>query len=225
MIKIWHISDTHGLHKQLKVPQDIDIAIFTGDASNYRDPFKNIPEYLSFLNWFGNLDIDCKVIIGGNHDSSLESRLIDEGHFEHFNINYLEDSGFEINGIKIWGSPWTPTFGRWSFMEDRNSIKKYWDMIPQDIDILLTHGPAYGFLDVVERFDSIESVGCRELSNVIDIIRPKYHLFGHIHNNYNVVNQGIFIDEERSIVFSNASCITDGNYKKVTSNGNVILIE
>ena len=74
-IKIWHISDTHGFHKQLKVPEDVDIVLHSGDAGNYGDPYRNDPEINDFANWFAALPIMYKVYVAGNHDSAVEHRL------------------------------------------------------------------------------------------------------------------------------------------------------
>ena len=77
------------------------------------------------------------------------------------NVHYLCDSGLEFEGLKIWGSPYTPTFGKWNFMRNRgDEIKKHWDLIPSDVDILVTHGPPYGIFD--ETIDGIHA-GCEDL--------------------------------------------------------------
>ena len=84
--------------------------------------------------------------------------------------------------MKIWGSPVTPTFFNWAFNVDRGkAIEKYWNMIPIDTDILLTHGPVKGILD---RTISDINAGCEDLLNTVKKVKPKFHLFGHIHEAY-----------------------------------------
>ncbi|MFN8395634.1 MAG: metallophosphoesterase [Bacteroidia bacterium] len=95
------------------------------------------------------------------------------------NVIYLNDSGVEIEGVKIWGSPIQPWFFDWAFNRQRGAdIAKHWALIPEDTDILVTHGPPYGILD---RTDDGKLVGCEELIKVVERIRPKIHVFGHIH--------------------------------------------
>jgi Icc-related predicted phosphoesterase len=95
----------------------------------------------------------------------------------------LQDKEVEFEGIRIYGSPWTPTFFQWFFMKDRGpAIRKKWDLIPQGIDILVTHGPPIGYGD----FSSYQSarMGDEELREAVDRIRPKLHVFGHNHGGY-----------------------------------------
>jgi Icc-related predicted phosphoesterase len=109
-------------------------------------------------------------------------------------INYLCDSGVEIEGYNIWGSPWTPKFGygwAWNAYVSEGEaiitkgtwIKEKWDLIPGNTDILVTHGPPYGYLDKVLDFTlgCSRSVGCQELREAVDEVCPKAHIFGHIH--------------------------------------------
>jgi Icc-related predicted phosphoesterase len=99
-------------------------------------------------------------------------------------IHYLNDSGVEIEGLKFWGSPVSPRFFNWAFNRDRGEeIKRHWDMIPKDTDVLITHGPPYGFCDEAYQQGSnfTEKVGCRDLLDATLRIAPALHLFGHIH--------------------------------------------
>lgn len=119
-------------------------------------------------------------------------------------VFYLCDTGITIEGINIWGSPITPTFFNWAFNRDRGSnIAKYWDKIPQNTDILITHGPPSGILD---RTISGSNAGCGDLLKKIELIKPKYHLFGHIHEAYGVYEtahttfiNGSILDEDYRI--------------------------
>ncbi len=178
------ISDTHGQHKALKLPK-ADVIIHAGDISGRGHAY----EVIDFLNWFKNLDYKYKIFIAGNHDFYFEKeteetikKIIPE------NIIYLNDSGVTIEGIKIWGSPVSPWFFDWAFNRQRGKeIRQYWDLIPADTDILITHGPAYNILD---RCASGEKVGCEDLLAKIEELKPKFHLCGHIHEAYGSFDNG-----------------------------------
>ena len=194
------ISDTHTHHESIQ-QQLIElyssceeaILIHTGDIS-YRGM---IGEVKNFLEWFSGLPFKHKIMIAGNHDfafedqSSLMRTILRE---EYSGITYLEDSGVEIDGFKIWGSPVTPTFHNWAFNRDHKDIKKHWDAIPDDVDILLTHGPPYGILD---QTDVGLNVGCPLLKKRIDDLpNLKIHAFGHIHesNGTNLIDEKIYVN-------------------------------
>ena len=102
-------------------------------------------------------------------------------------IMYLEDSGVEIKGLKIYGSPHQPTFFDWAFNVRRGKLKQYWDRIPEGLDILITHGPPKGILDQSEPHLGSEHLGCDELMAAVERVKPKLHVFGHIHGGYGKV--------------------------------------
>ena len=147
-MKIVAISDTHGLHTQVKVP-DGDILIHTGDVSSQGKEF----EIILFLNWFRDLPHKHKVFIAGNHDFYFERTPVsDVNKIIPDNVIYLNDSGVTVEGIRIWGSPIQPWFYDWAFNRQRGAeIKKHWDLIPENTDILMTHGPAFGIHDRTTR--------------------------------------------------------------------------
>jgi Icc-related predicted phosphoesterase len=100
------------------------------------------------------------------------------------NLTYLQDEACEVEGLKFYGSPHQPRFFNWAFNKDRGEdIKRYWDKIPTDTDVLITHGPPYGYCDEAYRegFGITEHVGCKDLLDATLRIAPKLHLFGHIH--------------------------------------------
>lgn len=222
-MKIWHISDTHGYHDLLEIPK-VNMVIHSGDASNQRLPHLNIFEYMKFLKWFGSLNIKYKIIIAGNHDSSIESGSITIEDFTDKGIIYLENTLVNIKGIKIWGSPYTPNFGNWSFMKNRSKLDKVWKQIPIDIDIVVTHTPPKGILDISENRDhTIEYCGCNALKKNMIRIEPKLHLFGHIHNSSkDIINAGTMKLSMLDTIFSNGSVVTDGKFGKLSSNGNIL---
>lgn len=224
MIKIWHFSDTHTYHGLLEVPKDIDIAIFSGDCSNPRDPYTNEHEVRDFLTWYASLlDIPYKIFVAGNHDSSIEKGLITKDDFEKRNIHYLENDYVELEGLKIWGSPHSPQFGDWSFMKNRSKLDRVWQSIPDDTDIVVVHSPAKGVLDLTENRDrSLEQCGCSALKKRILKIKPKLFCFGHIHNFKDITNSGTCVLSGVRTVFSNGTVVTDREFGRLSSNGNII---
>lgn len=223
-LRIYHIGDTHGNHDLLKVPSNIDMIIHSGDESNYLNPYKNEPETRDFLEWYGNLDIKYKVFVAGNHSTAICKNLITRKEIEEKGIIYLENEEVVIEGYKIWGSPFSPTFGNWAFMKSRNTINRLWDNIPDDTDILITHSPPQGVLDLTYHGVELKQVGCSALMKRVMKIKPKLHLFGHIHNTQEgLQNAGTTrLSTLPETLFSNGSVVTDGRFGILTSNGNVI---
>lgn len=177
-MKIVFISDTHGQHKALNLPEG-DILIHSGDFSRS----STIEELKSFNEWLGILPYKYKILIAGNHDLVLE-RFPELSGTIITNAIYLEDSEIIIEGLKIWGSPVTPNFYDWAFMKERGlELQEHWKKVPSKVDILITHGPPYGILD--KTFDG-DFAGCEALLEVVKKIKPKIHVFGHIHEGYGI---------------------------------------
>ena len=223
-MKIWHFGDTHGYHKFLKVPKDIDMVIFSGDASNDKNPYINVNELVDFIDWYKILDIPYKIFVAGNHETSIERGLITKEYFEQFGIIYLENNFVIIEGLKVYGSPVTPQFNDWAFMKARHKLDKFWaDSIPDDVDVLIVHGPPKGFLDLSYSKDhKLEFCGCKSLRNhVLNRIKPKLCLFGHIHNNDDVMNQGTMTISGVDTIFSNGSVVTDRKFGTLSAHGNI----
>jgi len=183
-MRITFISDTHTKHYH--IPKEHlpggDMIIHCGDISSrgYRE------EVRLFLEWFTDLDsYTHKVFIAGNHDFFFEENPLQSTELvqEYPNIIYLQDNMVEIEGIKIYGSPWQPEFYNWAFNLPRNGdkLKEKWKAIPENIDILITHGPPFGCLDKTIQG---QSVGCEILTEEIKRINPIIHCFGHIHYSY-----------------------------------------
>lgn len=205
MKKIVAISDTHCQHRQIKDFQDTnflgepkdplggDIIIHAGDALSHG----SLVEFTNFINWFSELDFIHRIYVAGNHDFIAENnRSLVKQMCDERGVIYLQDSGYTIDGIKIYGSPQTPFFYDWAFNCARNSaeqhfynkplIKQYWDMIPDDVDILITHGPPYGILDELQYINGDpkgQFIGCVDLLDAVNRVRPDIHLFGHNHGN------------------------------------------
>ena len=224
-LNIWHISDTHTFHDMLTVPENIDMVIFSGDCSNPRESLPNSFEVLKFLKWFGELPIKHKIFVAGNHDTSIERKIIFDLDFGD-NIIHLWDSEVTIEGLKIWGSPYTPSFGfGWAFNKDRSKIHKVWEQIPEDVDIVVTHGPPKGILDLsYNRDNELEMCGDLALKKRIKEIQPKLVCFGHIHNYDNIINQGYIKLADHDTIYSNGSIVTDGKFGRINNNGNIFVL-
>lgn len=186
------ISDLHG---SFPILQGGDVLIVAGDLTGSDQPL----QYELYNTWLQQQPYTHKITIAGNHDGCLERNKTKIRHG-----TYLHDTGTEIEGIKIYGSPYTPKYHGWNFMRKRGQeIKAHWDLIPNDVDILITHGPAYGALDLNR---DNEHCGCEELLEAIRRVKPAYHICGHIHESYGV---GL-IDDETFVV----NCAQmDGNYE------------
>jgi len=195
-LKIVAISDTHGQHDKLVLP-DGDLLIHAGDISNKG----GLIEVERFLSWFDKQSFKNKIFIAGNHDFFFERHSDEEiKKILPGNIIYLKDSGVEINGIKFWGSPVTPWFLNWAFNRQRgHEIARHWDLIPNDIDILITHGPMFRRLD--ENKEG-QHLGCRDLFLKAQELNLKAHIFGHIHENYGTM-------ESQKVKFLNASVVNE----------------
>lgn len=207
--KITCISDTHNKHKCLDGFLDGgDMLIHAGDVSGRGW----IEEIIDFCRWYDDVpNFDNKLFIAGNHDWGFqrESDKIKGLLTGYKTIDYLEDELMILDNsdqpkpLKIWGTPWQPEFYNWAFNLKRGEeLKEKWDLIPNDIDILIVHGPAYGKLDFVP-YDS-QNVGCTDLLDKIKQIKPKIVVSGHIHEDYGYVFDG-------DTHFINAS-ILDGSY-------------
>ena len=180
MPKIVCLSDTHNCNEQIIVP-DGDVLIHAGDATIRG----TIPEIAVFNRWFANLPHRLKIFVAGNHDWLFETNNLYARQMLDDSIIYLQDSFVEIEGFKIYGSPWQPRFYDWAFNLMRGAeLAEKWKLIPDDTDILITHGPPHGILDEVPRKFFVENTGCEELRKKVEEIRPKLHIFGHIHCGY-----------------------------------------
>lgn len=225
-MRIWHISDTHTFHGWLSVPE-VDMVIHSGDVSNPKELIPSIQECLDFIEWYSKLNIPYKILIAGNHDVAFEKNLICKDACKEKGIIYLENTSTTIEGVKIWGSPITPAFGvGWAFNRRRDRLHDLWSTIPEDTDIVVTHGPAKGVLDITyDMQDRVEYTGCAALKKRILNIEPKLFCFGHIHTCRDIINAGYTKLAAYKTIFSNGSCVTDGRFDLgVTSNGNIFEI-
>jgi Icc-related predicted phosphoesterase len=195
MKRITFISDTHNKHKQITshLPGG-DILIHSGDISTMGYP----REIKDFCKWFNGIEgYTHKIFIAGNHDWGFINHIdkVNDILEKYDDITYLQDDLYlagqdetDYNDmIKIYGSPWQPEFYNWAFNLPRNGWELWqkWSDIPVDTDILITHGPAYGFVDKV--IGRPENLGCELLAERIKTIKPKIHVCGHIHSGRGII--------------------------------------
>jgi Icc-related predicted phosphoesterase len=188
-MRITFISDTHTKHAQ--ITQDLpggDLLIHAGDLMNSGYYWE---EVYPFLDWFNNLgNYDHKVFIAGNHDRLFEDKPEEiKGLLTGYkNIDYLRDELIKVGDdeqmVKIYGSPWQPEFYNWAFNLPRNGVdlEEKWFNIPNNTEILITHGPPWGHCDVTP-YGNL-NVGCELLRVRVDELKPKIHVFGHVHSGY-----------------------------------------
>lgn len=175
------ISDTHNLLDQVEVP-DGDILLHTGDFTGHGTE----QEVRAFAEAITRLPHANKIVIAGNHDFLFETEP-ERARDLLADVTYLEDSGAHVCGIEFWGSPWQPRFHDWAFnLDPGEALAEKWALIPESTEVLLTHGPPHGVLD---RLASAGRIGCEDLTRALTRVRPKMHMFGHIHEDYGTVER------------------------------------
>jgi predicted phosphodiesterase len=200
-MRITLISDTHTKHDELSYdPKDLpggDLLLHAGDIMNSG---RNPVDIYQFCKWFNGLEqYDHKVFIAGNHDRMFENAPEEAMEIvnSYKSIDYLQDDWVvvgdsdphdpNVKTAKIYGSPWQPEFYNWAFNLPRQGkeLEAKWAAIPTDTDILITHGPAQGHLDMSGPPYNEPNLGCPLLRHHIDTVsRPKIHVCGHIHGGY-----------------------------------------
>lgn len=192
MTRLVCISDTH-TRTNFQVP-DGDVLIHSGDAT-FRGDYS---EVWDFARWYGEFPHEHKIFVAGNHDWGFEKQPeIFRKMMSDNNITYLQDSGMEIRGLIFYGSPWQPEFGGWAFNLSRfeGELTHKWAIIPDDTNVLITHGPPKGILDLTAGYDCMtpsgvdheppERVGCWDLTERVRKLKSlRAHIFGHIHHSY-----------------------------------------
>jgi Icc-related predicted phosphoesterase len=184
-VRIVAMADTHLYHEGLVVP-DGDILVHAGDMLQYG----TLDELARAVDFLRALPHRTKVIVAGNHEVCLEkdpvrARAMLEGFV------YLEDEGATIDGLSFYGTPWQPKFRIWAFGATRGAeLASKWAAIPDRVDVLVTHGPPHGFGDRIPWHDEQRRVGCADLIARVRIVQPRLHLFGHIHQDPGMWNEG-----------------------------------
>lgn len=216
-LSILCISDTH-LRNGFET-KPVDVILHAGDHTMVG----RVGEMAQAAMQLQKRAAKLRITTPGNHDwLSQKDPATARNLFEEKGIIYLLDEAYTISPeqfpqldrpLKVWGSPWQPRFYDWAFNLDRGApIKEKWDLIPEDTDILITHGPPAGILDRAPRgfpeedwsesdfeFHS-EHVGCEDLLEAVNRVRPGLHVFGHIH-----ADKGWRRSKGRSTLFVNAA--------------------
>ncbi|KAK6767090.1 hypothetical protein RB195_026391 [Necator americanus] len=182
-LKVVCISDTHNQLDQVKEIPDGDVLIHAGDLTNYGSE----EELKKFNDEIGNHDL------GFDDTENLKERLeqyrgqgTSRGYLLLTNATWLHDKGVEIDGVNFFGSSWHPLYG-YPFYRPRPELEEKWKVLPSNLDVLITHSPALGYLDAF----GDERWGCRYLLKEIEErVKPKYHVFGHIHERHGVLSNG-----------------------------------
>jgi Icc-related predicted phosphoesterase len=213
------ISDLHGHYPEL---EGGDLLIVAGDLTRTDD----YQEWKGFFTWVKSLCYKKKIVICGNHDRYMEYNPgFMQERFDEF--TYLCDSGTEFEGLKIWGSPWTKRFEGMNpncmafTVDTEEELAQKWAMIPENIDILVTHSPSEGVLDEINEVTKwgTKHFNVGSSSLVIPMIKSgcKLHVFGHIHESY-----GKFYNAINGITYINASHVNE-KYEPVNKPIRVIL--
>lgn len=220
------VSDTHGHYPEL---EGGDLLIVAGDLTARDTEW----QHDDFFVWLNNQPYKKKIFISGNHDNYLQnnnSKFIKT--LEKSNLEYLCDSGTEFEGLKIWGSPWTLRFPGMNphymafTVDTEEELAEKWVMIPDDVDILVTHSPPHTILDCIEEIETKwgtrgKYLGSPSLYNLLykESIRPKLHVYGHIHEGYGHVPKMLDMPYTQ---FVNASQVNE-RYEPVNKPIRVIL--
>lgn len=203
-MKIVHISDTHGLHehflgiwlKEIYAEHKPDIIAHSGDFMQRAMRYQDLAD---FLEWFMKLPFQHKILVPGNHDvwcQQLENNDYLKKALIPGNLHLLINEELVIDGVKFWGSPYTPEFMNWGFQLHQHEAKAMWSLIPDDTNVLITHGPAKGILDYISLKNGIpsEALGCHFLkARIQQLASLKAHLFGHIHGGYGKSEQDGYV--------------------------------
>lgn len=202
-MRIVCISDTHGMLNRIVVP-DGDVLIHAGDATN-RGTHQQVYEFARDMS---RLPHKVKIFVAGNHDFGFQDhREQFQNLVESAGVTYLQDSYVIVDGFKVYGSPWQPEFRSWAFNLPRGKpLADVWARIPSDTEVLVTHSPPDSVMDMAP---GDVHVGCADLAVAVSEIKPRLHVFGHIHECYGtkVIGETMFVNA--------ASC--NGGYEPVNT--------
>jgi Icc-related predicted phosphoesterase len=207
-LRVCCVADLHG-----RIPADVpecDLLLIAGDVSPH-DPSDNAQFFQrSFPDWLRRQPAGRIVGIAGNHDFLARAQ---PGVFRELPWTYLENQLVEIAGLKIAGSPWTPLFGFWAFMASEPNLARIWANLPDDLEILLSHGPPRGYTDLTA--DGIHAGSTSLRDRVLELTQLRLHCCGHIHGGYGtaslpngaIVANASLLDERYELV--NAPVVVD----------------
>ncbi len=181
------VSDSH--LREYTLAKKVKVLVHAGDHTFHGD-MKELTQAIEQLKVHKTMEMaDYIITIAGNHDREIEKNpSLYKNLFKEAGIIYLQDELITIEGVTFYGSPWTPEFCGWAFSThqfDGQDPDEVWEKVPEGIDVLVTHGPAWGRFDVP--FGGYNHVGCPSLMRNIQRIKPRVHIFGHIHSPGDVV--------------------------------------
>lgn len=184
------ISDVHNRWQKLVIPE-CDVLISAGDYS-----FHGEPHVVKLYHEWLNQQPAARIISGnGNHEEWVEKNFEEAKSIALTacpRVDFIEEGGVTIEDVNFWYSAITPWFNDWAYNRRPGpDIDKHWQLIPEDTDVLITHGPPYGVLDVVYYSNGVpkERVGCWNLKERIKQVKPDIHIFGHIHGSHGEVHE------------------------------------
>ena len=196
MASLCIVADTHRKHRELTIPE-CDILIHCGDFCSFQHEDEKTLDDVDV--WFAEAPARHVICVGGNHDFLLQSR---EFRFAH--ATFLEDRGVEIAGLSIYGSPWCPDLSGFAYYATNEQLIESWRKIPSGVDILVTHTPPFGYLDVPT--SGYVHLGCPHLHDELRRIKPRMHVFGHVHASHGE-------HTEAGIRFVNAAIVGGRNFE------------
>lgn len=199
-------SDTHNQTNEkhadmFSLVKHADVLVHCGDATG----MGRAEEIKQFSDWFMSLPCEKRIFVPGNHDMMFEEDEARARSLLDPSIVCLINQSIDIDDVRFYGSPHTPTFGQWAFMLSRGEqIAEAWAKITP-CDVLITHGPPHMTLDW--SIWNMENAGCQELAKRVAAIKPNIHAFGHIHHSYGSLKR-----HDDSTMYLNAACC-DERYK------------
>ena len=192
------LSDNHTDY-DFETPEG-DLLIHCGDFTFHGNP----KEMEKFKNYLKEQEHEHKLFIFGNHEKVDKEITYWREYLEDgTGAKCIHEKEHEINGLKFFGSSYTPQFMNWGFMQDEETRERYWKHMLDDMDVLVTHGPPKGIMDKIE---SGISIGCEYLREFVDRVKPKYHFFGHNH-------AGAGVTVSNGTLFVNSAILTE-SYRK-----------
>lgn len=192
-MRVVAISDTHNLHRHYTSFPTGDVLVHAGDCTTHGSE----GELEEFLHWWQQQQFDHKVMVAGNHDRCLEAKPSLAGAVQDDGTHYLLNTGVMIEGRKFYGSPFTPPYLDFVFQVQLRDASAMWAQIPADTQVLVTHGPPQGIGDAMRD----GHIGCPELLARVQQVRPRYHVYGHVH-------EGAGVRQHGPTTFMNASVHT-----------------
>jgi Icc-related predicted phosphoesterase len=171
------VADLHGYLPDIPA---CDVLVVAGDVcptDDERPPRQRRWLHTTFASWLDRVPARAIVGVAGNHEFVGES---DPDALRELDWHYLQDERLELDGLSYYGSPWTPTFQDWAFMEDEDELARRWTAVPPGLDVLCMHSPPKGYGDQIGDF----SIGSPSLLEVIDERAPRLCVYGHAHDGY-----------------------------------------